>query len=64
LVYDVTEVTKQFPTLSHALYANANNRWDKSDPISDTPVIYVAAQQICTNQCSNIQDKQCGGLWS
>jgi hypothetical protein len=26
LVYDVTEVTKQFPTLSHALYANANNR--------------------------------------
>lgn len=63
LVYDVTEVTKQFPSLSYALYANANNRWDKSDDKNDPP-IYVAAQQVCTNQCSNIQDKQCGGLWN
>lgn len=62
LVYDVTDVTKQFPSLSFALYANANNRWDKSDEGVTDPPIYIAAQSICTNQCSNIQDKQCGAL--
>lgn len=64
LVTDITQVTKQFPLLSYALTANSDLWWDKHDEKWWEGSIYLYAQTMCKQQCSeNITDKSCGAIW-